>query len=1066
MRTGFEFSFPHAFAAEVTSRKSRFSLPVLTVRRSFRLKNTGSTPLWIHGFDVEGQPCEGFGFRVLNCDHGEGGGGGGGGPSSGGLGPGVGGGVSHGVGGSGGGGGGGYGFALEPDESRDVDIAFTPDFTLSVVSRSLAVRTSLVVADDLAPSGGGGGAYVDPGRLNFTLEATVPPSLVAQCSAALPRPHWEAYLYYCVNGFMFLFALAVLVAAFFESDRIVKVMMMFPLLQQQQQQQQQQQEQQQRQENGHASASPPAFNGSPFDLRGIPQQVSQELRQRAVANGSQEHYHHQSRGSGGGGGGASRARSREAISGKAKSQQQHQTARRQQQQQHQQQPLLQSPGVMREVNTQVLVRTSGRQQQRAELSQWMLLAAANFLLWPWKWLRQALLGPELEEAAEAAAATAAAATTATGTHGGGEREVGGEAAMGIIDSGRSQTVSATSHSSKSSSLKGGTAPAVSAAAAAAAAAASAATPVNQGRKAKKKQQQLARKKQQQLQQQQQQQHQEDEETSSTTTESSNLEEEQKFDLTFAPPEPIRIPPMLDASEGGGKKKKKGSSSQNKGRQQQQQQHNQQHQESEEHKKSASKEKPKNSSSSSTNAKVERKQEQQQPQQQHQQDASRKQQTKATTTCNNSNASTETKGKEKHQFQHHQAKANKSSEAASAGGGNNNRVSPIISNSSTFDKPPRLMQKDKQKARVTPVGKILPEPKKPENLGAQFGPVGARPPSVAVSAWSNSPAEATPIQQGPTGFMFGQISAPSPPSSAAAAVAVASAAGAADVHPEKPRAASVATAEFPTAATPTPPPSLHHGSPLHRTQSSPFHQVAAAAGGAADFLQQQSAGTGGSNHGSPIRSSGVASGATLMQSLQMERRQRTEEYLRQRQTDWPGFDQQSLVPGYIEDLWDPNPGAAHPVHLDPLIRQQQQQQQQQQHHQQHQQQQQANWGEVWPSATWGMSMNLSAIGADPASGEETLRVTQPGGVSVGGGGTGGARRPGESGDAVGGGTGGGGGAAAGAGGCAGGGAGGSGTGGIAFNPLALSSIWGSPRKRVVDRQKSDGAGGNWNGGDRN
>jgi hypothetical protein len=38
----------------------------------------------------------------------------------------------------------------------------------------------------------------------------------------------------------------------------------------------------------------------------------------------------------------------------------------------------------------------------------------------------------------------------------------------------------------------------------------------------------------------------------------------------------------------------------------------------------------------------------------------------------------------------------------------------------------LSDAPKQKTKVTPVGKILPEIKKPENLGAQFGPIGAKP----------------------------------------------------------------------------------------------------------------------------------------------------------------------------------------------------------------------------------------------------------------------------------------------------------------------------------------------------
>ncbi len=215
--------------AESSSRKGRYSHPVLTVRRSFRIKNTGVTPVWVHGFLVEGAPCEGYGFRVLNCDDGP---------------------MARG------------GFGLSPEETRDIDIAFSPDFTLSLVRRSMVLWTSL------------GTSEAEPGLFNFTLEATVPPSLVAQCSSALPRPMWETYLYWGANCSMFLFAVGVMVAAFFESDRIVKVMMMVPLLQQQPQQPRSA-------ENGHAAVSGgnsylhegPGGAGAAFDLRGIPQQV-------------------------------------------------------------------------------------------------------------------------------------------------------------------------------------------------------------------------------------------------------------------------------------------------------------------------------------------------------------------------------------------------------------------------------------------------------------------------------------------------------------------------------------------------------------------------------------------------------------------------------------------------------------------------------------------------------------------------------------------------------------------------------------------------------------------------
>ena len=79
---------------------------------------------------------------------------------------------------------------------------FTPDFTMSRIRRTLTVFTSLG-----AP-------------FNYTLQATVPPHTLSKCAASLPRPNWEPVLYYsilCVMGFLLF---CVLVASYFEADRI------------------------------------------------------------------------------------------------------------------------------------------------------------------------------------------------------------------------------------------------------------------------------------------------------------------------------------------------------------------------------------------------------------------------------------------------------------------------------------------------------------------------------------------------------------------------------------------------------------------------------------------------------------------------------------------------------------------------------------------------------------------------------------------------------------------------------------------------------------------------------
>lgn len=41
--------------------------PNFTLRRTFRVENTGLLPITIRSAEINGQVCEGFGFKVLNC---------------------------------------------------------------------------------------------------------------------------------------------------------------------------------------------------------------------------------------------------------------------------------------------------------------------------------------------------------------------------------------------------------------------------------------------------------------------------------------------------------------------------------------------------------------------------------------------------------------------------------------------------------------------------------------------------------------------------------------------------------------------------------------------------------------------------------------------------------------------------------------------------------------------------------------------------------------------------------------------------------------------------------------
>lgn len=49
-------------------KQRKFPAPNLTVKRSFTARNTGALSISVHGFDISGLACEGYGFRVLNCE--------------------------------------------------------------------------------------------------------------------------------------------------------------------------------------------------------------------------------------------------------------------------------------------------------------------------------------------------------------------------------------------------------------------------------------------------------------------------------------------------------------------------------------------------------------------------------------------------------------------------------------------------------------------------------------------------------------------------------------------------------------------------------------------------------------------------------------------------------------------------------------------------------------------------------------------------------------------------------------------------------------------------------------
>ena len=97
------WNFTHVLFSGEKHRK--FAVPNLTVKRSFTARNTGDLPIYVAGFNINGLPCEGYGFRILNCGA----------------------------------------FDLPPHGTHKIDIEFTPDFTLARIQRTLTIDTSLGV---------------------------------------------------------------------------------------------------------------------------------------------------------------------------------------------------------------------------------------------------------------------------------------------------------------------------------------------------------------------------------------------------------------------------------------------------------------------------------------------------------------------------------------------------------------------------------------------------------------------------------------------------------------------------------------------------------------------------------------------------------------------------------------------------------------------------------------------------------------------------------------------------------------------------------------------------------
>ncbi|CAL1689510.1 unnamed protein product [Lasius platythorax] len=154
-------------------RSKHVTTPVLTVKRSFTARNTGELPIEIYGFYINDWRCEGYGFKILDCAP----------------------------------------FKLNPNATKRIEIAFTPDFTLSRVERKLLVLTSV---------GPDGDENVENGVVILNLLAILPVHSLDLCASMLARPSWERAVQWIAISISSIVLIGVLAVSFFEADRILR----------------------------------------------------------------------------------------------------------------------------------------------------------------------------------------------------------------------------------------------------------------------------------------------------------------------------------------------------------------------------------------------------------------------------------------------------------------------------------------------------------------------------------------------------------------------------------------------------------------------------------------------------------------------------------------------------------------------------------------------------------------------------------------------------------------------------------------------------------------------------
>jgi hypothetical protein len=97
-----------------------------------------------------------------------------------------------------------------------IEIAFTPDFTLSRIERELLILTSLG-KDSVEIEG-----INENGMARLTLLTTVPAHTLESCAAILTRPTWERAVQLAAISLSVILLACILAVSFLEADRILR----------------------------------------------------------------------------------------------------------------------------------------------------------------------------------------------------------------------------------------------------------------------------------------------------------------------------------------------------------------------------------------------------------------------------------------------------------------------------------------------------------------------------------------------------------------------------------------------------------------------------------------------------------------------------------------------------------------------------------------------------------------------------------------------------------------------------------------------------------------------------